>query len=179
MIQNEIISKLYYNNLHPDLGTNLTDILTNIVGIEDSLNRWEAKLSPELQLRPWIPTAPTATNEAVFERLSVIIRLRYLHTRILAHRVVLRLLSSCMEESASDCTWESESFSGKASRECMLSCASSAREIIEIVHTMSSVPKKLGSWWFTIYYSMYRPTFSGQKLRYKQHFTPFLFWCHV
>lgn len=153
VVQNKIISKLYRNNLYPDLETNLIDVLTNIVSIEEGLSRWESKLKPELQLRPWTAVSSTASTDPVFERLSVIIRLRYLHARVLAHRVMLRLLSRRLEESGVDRSLEQNSFLEKSIQQSISSCATSAREIIEIVHNMSSMPKKLGSWWFTIYYS--------------------------
>lgn len=127
----------------------------DIAGFEANLDEWYSSVEPKLKLKPWISSAilEMSPSDAVFQRLSVIMRLRFLHTKSLLHRVVLQsLCESCLKAGAASSDGET-SFATMISQQSLSACLRYAVEIIEIVHSMSRVPFGLGGWWVSIYYS--------------------------
>lgn len=145
--------------MYTEVSNDLEQIGVDVAEIEHDLRQWELNLFPELKLKPW-DAAISATStlfDPIFERLSVIIRLRFLNTRLLVHRVTLRALSSRLENIRNGQAVETQSFSTLISEQSIKYCASSACELITIVNRMSTEPMKLGGRWFSIYYSKCTP----------------------
>lgn len=133
---------------------NISTLTADIAGYEAKLDEWHSKLEPKLKLRPWISNINQETSEdAVFDRLSVIMWLRFLHTKSLLHRVVIQSLCESRLESGFASSSSDTSFTTIIGQQSLSACLRYAIEIIEIVHSMSKVRSRLGGWWFSIYYS--------------------------
>jgi hypothetical protein len=130
------------------------------VVLEQKLTAWKHKLLPQLQRRPWDSLDPdgvsVSTWDPVFDRLSVILTLRYLNTRIVLHRPILSafLRQRSRPRTAESLAREDPFFNDLGDRSVRI-CQQSAMEIVEIVYKTSKPPALLGAWWFTAYYSKY------------------------
>ena len=155
----DIICELYGGNLDVDPALVIPTMLERTVVLEQKLATWRHNLFPLLQRKPWDTLDPNSVSgstwDPVFDRLSVIIMLRYLNTRILLHRPILgaflcqRARSEYYEEAGS----REDSFFNDLGERSVRICQQSAMQIVEIVHKTSDPPALLGAWWFTAYYS--------------------------
>jgi hypothetical protein len=134
-------------------------MLERTLGLEQRLSAWKRNLFPQLQRRPWDTLDPdsvsASTWDPVFDRLSVIITLRYLNTRILLHRPVLSAFlrkRACYRSIGVESDEEDPYFQDLAGKSLKI-CGQSAMEIVQIVHKTSKPPTMLGAWWFSTYYS--------------------------
>lgn len=126
---------------------------------------WKRNLFPQLQRRPWetmdAGTIPISAWDPVFDRLSVIITLRYLNARILLHRPILsaflRQRSRFRVDSAAQASEVDDPFFHDLGERSIKICEQSAMEIVEIVYNTSNPPALLGAWWFSAYYSKQHP----------------------
>ncbi|KAK5092503.1 hypothetical protein LTR70_005465 [Exophiala xenobiotica] len=147
---------LYNNNLSTGSEVGMHLAVVDVARLDQALNDFERNLEAKLRLRPWDSTAEiTVEPDAVFEKLSVIMRLRYLHARLLLHRTVLRALTDKCEEHQIDSGVRLGRFAGGLAQQSLSLCMSTAAEIVEIVYEMSALPLKLGSWWFSTYYTFH------------------------
>lgn len=123
--------------------------------IEQRLNEWREKLYRQLQRRPWGNDNSTENDsEAIFDKLSTIMTLRYLNIRILLHRPVLSTVLLHRHTSYSDRNLERDPpFSRHVAELSIESCQQSAIDIIDIVYKTRGSYLALKTWWFTIYYS--------------------------
>ena len=142
-----------------DPGLAIPTMLERTVVLEQKLAAWKHDLLLQLQRRPWDSLDPDTVAmlawDPVFDRLSVIIMLRYLNTRILLHRPILSafLRQRARSRSSGDSVTREDSFFNDLGERSVRICQQSAMEIVEIVHKTSSPPALLGAWWFTAYYS--------------------------
>ncbi|KAK0756013.1 hypothetical protein N5P37_011386, partial [Trichoderma harzianum] len=89
-ILGDTISDVYNSNLNNDIRLSLSHMLARIVVHEQRLAEWRHRLSPQLQRRPWEATVEDADpKNLVFDKLSIVMILRYLINRILLHRPIL------------------------------------------------------------------------------------------
>lgn len=148
---------MYQSNLSSDISIDLDFLAAEIPRIEHDLGEWQRGLVPELKLTPWAVVSSTveSARDVVFEKLSVIVQLRYLHAKLLLHRATIRTLGQRLSNPQADQIDDSKSFSGCLAQQSLIQCMRSATELVDIVCKMSQVPLKLGSWWFSIYYSKY------------------------
>ncbi len=160
LILGDIISQLYSANLDFEKGPETSEILPIVVVFEEKLESWKRNLPTELRKRPWDvlnPQVPESPFDAsIFDRLSVIAKLRYLNVRILLHRPVLvralqRVLSERLTESV-----VGERFVSGFEESSLDLCRKSATEVVDIVFAASRSASLLGSSWFSSYYSEYR-----------------------
>ncbi|KKO99889.1 hypothetical protein THAR02_07991 [Trichoderma harzianum] len=122
---------------------------------EQRLNEWREKLYRQLQRRPWGNNNSTENDsEAVFDKLSTIMTLRYLNIRILLHRPILSTVLLRCHTSYSDRNPEKDPpFSRNVAELSIESCQQSAIDIIDIVYKTRDSYLALKTWWFTIYYT--------------------------
>lgn len=163
---------MYKGNLSTDISIDLDFLTVEISRIEHDLGEWQHSLVPALKLTPWVMAAPVAesTSDLVFEKLSVIIRLRFLHAKLLLHRATIRTLGQRLATSQASQNDYSKSYFGCLAQQSLVLCMRSAVEIVDIVCTMSKIPSKLGSWWFSTYYSKYHITCVSQALNIRTAF---------
>lgn len=156
----DIISQLYGANLDAERTPDAPEVLPVVVAFEEKLSSWERSLPTELGKRPWdVPDAhmPHPPHDAsIFDRLSVITKLRYLNVRILLHRKVLvaallRVSSEPIAETRPDETF----VNGFEESSCNV-CEESATEVVDIICAASRSASLLGASWFSSYYSEYR-----------------------
>ncbi|OAP60068.1 hypothetical protein AYL99_05070 [Fonsecaea erecta] len=158
----DIIKKLYGSNVDADAQQTVPALLATISQLEHKLEVWKQNLPPQLQQVPseikltgWnLSSSPGFAP--VFDRLSVILALRYLNTRILLHRPILsaclrqRYPFGTLNEPASDVH---DKFPHEFASISVEICERSAVEVIDIVCKASRHPRMLGTWWFSAYYT--------------------------
>ncbi|KAH0831548.1 hypothetical protein FOPE_00461 [Fonsecaea pedrosoi] len=159
-ILGDIISELYGGNVDIDPGLTVPTMLERTVVLEQKMAAWKHNLFPQLQRRPWDTLDPDTVSlsawDPVFDRLSVIITLRYLNTRILLHRPILSAFlrqRARVKVSGEPVEPEDPFFNDLGERSVKI-CQQAALEIVEIVHKTSKPPALLGAWWFTAYYKI-------------------------
>lgn len=134
-------------------------MLERTMVLEQRLAAWKRNLYPQLQRRPWDTLDPETISmsawDPVFDRLSVIITLRYLNARILLHRPLLSafLQQRARFRAAAEVTEDGDPFFQDLAARSVKICEQSAMEMVEIVHKTSNPPALLGAWWFSAYYS--------------------------
>src|ERR1700761_9670871 len=136
----DIISELYGDNVDVDTGPSIPTILERTVVLEQKLAAWKHELLPQLQRRPWDTLEPdgvsVSTWDPVFDRLSVILTLRYLNARIVLHRPILSAFlrqRGHARGSAATTSREDPFFNDLGERSVRI-CQQSAMEIVEIVY---------------------------------------------
>ncbi|KIV85748.1 hypothetical protein PV11_01410 [Exophiala sideris] len=155
----DIITQLYGSNVDTDPNISIPTILERTVSLEQRLSAWKRNLFPRLQRRPWETLDPGTVSasawDAVFDRLSVIITLRYLNIRILLHRPVLSafLRKRAYYKFGAGQLEDEDPFFNDVARKSIDICEQSAMEIVQIVHKTSKLPGLLGAWWFSAYYT--------------------------
>ncbi|KIX01785.1 uncharacterized protein Z518_09512 [Rhinocladiella mackenziei CBS 650.93] len=158
-ILGDIISQLYGSNVDADPQLTIPTMLERTLILEQQLTAWKRSLFPQLQRRPWDTLDPepmlSSTWDPVFDRLSVIITLRYLNTRILLHRPILSafLRRRAYLRNGGDIFEEGDSFFHDVGKRSIQICQQSAVEVVDIVHKTSKPPALLGAWWFSAYYT--------------------------
>ncbi|OAL32981.1 hypothetical protein AYO22_00066 [Fonsecaea multimorphosa] len=158
-ILGDIISELYGGNVDVDTGLTVPTMLERTVVLEQKLAAWKHNLFPPLQRRPWDTLDPDTISlsawDPVFDRLSVIITLRYLNTRILLHRPILSafLRQRARVKVPGEPLEQEDQFFNDLGERSVKICQQAAMEIVEIVHKTSKPPALLGAWWFTAYYT--------------------------
>ena len=126
-------------------------MLERVIKIERSLMEWRQDLPPMLRLRPWDASFAESEQNLIFDRLSIIIALRYLNARVLLHRQVLTRFLEQMKTRYTDL--EEDIFLNQFGQSNLQVCVDSASEIISIIHKVGKRPYLLGAWWFSTYYS--------------------------
>ena len=158
-ILGDIISELYGDNVDIDPGLAIPTMLERTVVLEQKLAAWKHSLHSHLQRRPWDildhDSVSRSTWDPVFDRLSVILTLRYLNTRIVLHRPILSAFLRQRGRSGSSYVSSSheDPFFDDLGERSVRTCKQSAMDIIDIVYKTSKPPALLGAWWFTAYYS--------------------------
>lgn len=156
----DIISELYGDNVDIDPGLAIPTLLERTVVLEQKLAAWKHRLIAQLQRRPWDTLDPDGVSvsnwDPVFDRLSVIITLRYLNTRIVLHRPILSafLRQRGRSRGSAETVPSEDPFFNDLGERSVRICQQSAMEIVDIVYKTSRPPALLGAWWFTAYYSM-------------------------
>jgi hypothetical protein len=126
-------------------------MLEKVLKLERLLMDWRRELPPMLRLRPWDASFSESAQNLIFDRLSIIIALRYLNARVLLHRQVLTRFLEQINNRNSDL--EEDVFLHQFGQSSLQVCIDSALEIISIIHKVGKRPYLLGAWWFSTYYS--------------------------
>lgn len=148
-ILGDAIQLLYGDNLGGDQHQQTYQMLADVLHLEERLETWIKNVPPELNA-----TQALSANPGPPYKLGIVLRLRYLNTRALIHRIVvssmLRNVSSAELQAQSS---PSLDLARKASLE---TCVASSLEVITRIHDATSDGsrvKALGAWWFSLYYS--------------------------
>jgi hypothetical protein len=159
----DVIDQLYGSNIDTDPQLTMPIMLERTLVLEQKLADWRRNLVSPLQRRPWdladTDSASLSNWDHVFDRLSVIITLRYLNTRILLHRPILSafLLRRAHLWKGSAVLEDGNPFFHDLGQRSVQACEESAMEIVNIVQKTSKPPALLGAWWFSAYYSKQKP----------------------
>ncbi|OAA59953.1 Fungal specific transcription factor [Cordyceps fumosorosea ARSEF 2679] len=116
--------------------------LANIVQIDGDMSEWENSLPKQLQQH---------TLGTIAARPSIILRLRFLHARILLLRPILSLV--CLPHATTES--DTERLSNRLHKQCALECVATARATIRIFfdHQVSDgTVGLLPAWWYRLYY---------------------------
>ncbi|KAJ9615634.1 hypothetical protein H2200_001709 [Cladophialophora chaetospira] len=155
----DIIAELYGDNVDIDPGLAIPTMMERTVVLEQKLAGWKHHLIGQLQRRPWDTHdqdgISVSTWDPVFDRLSVILTLRYLNTRIVLHRPILSafLRQRARSRNLAEPIPRDDPFFNDLGERSVRICQQAAMEIVEIVHRTSKPPALLGAWWFTAYYT--------------------------
>ncbi|KAI5916998.1 fungal-specific transcription factor domain-containing protein [Camillea tinctor] len=152
-----IITKIYNNNMDDENGELPLETVGDVLAIEDKLRHWKTSLPESLRLQPWkdMEVNPWALPQRrpVYARLSVVTQLRYLNIRILLHRPVLQNFGQGGHSSVPFQLDKSDSLTETIWKSSVVICRTSAVEVINIVHRLSTTTDLLGARWFSIYYT--------------------------
>lgn len=116
--------------------------LSNIVQIDGDMAEWEQNLPKRLQ-KSYLLT--------IAARPSIILRLRFLHARILLLRPILSLV--CLPNATAES--DTERLANRLNKQCALECVATARATIKIFfdHQVSDgTVGLLPAWWYRLYY---------------------------
>ncbi|KAJ6781282.1 hypothetical protein PWT90_05041 [Aphanocladium album] len=116
--------------------------LANIVQIDGDMAEWEQSLPPQLQKH---------SLGTIAARPSIILRLRFLHARILLLRPILSLV--CLPNGTVES--DTERLANRLHKQCALECVATARATIKIFfdHQVSDgTVGLLPAWWYRLYY---------------------------
>ncbi|ATY63501.1 Fungal specific transcription factor [Cordyceps militaris] len=116
--------------------------LANIVQIDGDMSDWEQSLPKQLQQH---------TLGTIAARPSIILRLRFLHARILLLRPILSLV--CLPHAATES--DTERLASRLHKQCALECVATARATIRTFfhHQVSDgTVGLLPAWWYRLYY---------------------------
>ncbi|CAG9936781.1 unnamed protein product [Clonostachys rosea f. rosea IK726] len=147
----DIIANQYDQNIGTSTHTSLSCLLENTIRLEGQLLAWKRGLPDTLSRRPWDVNSGDSGADVVFDKLSVILKLRYLNIRTLLHRPVLARYMEQLRVHGPD---QNEMLWMQCFGQPYLeACIESASEIITIAHNLSDTPSTLGAWWFSTYYT--------------------------
>ena len=150
-ILGQTIDELYGQNNGCGDPLSLSTTLRTVIKLETGLVKWRRQLPNELLLQAGSPPAMGNEQAHIFERLSIIMTLRYLNTRVLLHRPVLTHFLRHTYDS--DPELEGNDFLLQCGRNSLQVCIDSAVEVIATMETAVTRPYMLGAWWFSLYYS--------------------------
>lgn len=149
----EIVDALYGSNLGVDPIDGVYETTSHTLRIEQQFHAWQQNLSPDTPLIQSGYLAPSSQYSDNL-RFQVILTLRYLNVRILAHRPLL-----CQYlEALSNPTVHSQQLSMLRSvgTNSVQTCVESAMSIIRLMRSALDIPTSprhlLGAWWFSLYY---------------------------
>ncbi|KAL7793969.1 fungal-specific transcription factor domain-containing protein [Trichoderma afarasin] len=150
-ILGDVIADQYGQNLGCAPQPSISLMLESVIRLESKLLQWRRDLPLHLKARPWDDSLSESNQNIIFDRLSIILSLRYLNTRILLHRQVLARFLEQINNG--DRNSEEGLFLRQFGHGSLHVCLESASEIISIVHKMGKKPSLLGAWWFSTYYT--------------------------
>ncbi|KAH8886264.1 hypothetical protein GQ53DRAFT_809809 [Thozetella sp. PMI_491] len=164
-----VLDTLYGGNLGCDAPQNIFDIASDLLRIEQRLFQWQASLPPSMQL---IQPADLTTVHSTYPgltRFRVILTLRYLNLRVLAHRPVLHQFLKALGEH--DPQIADINTLRQVGTTSLRTCIQSAVSIIELIARLmrwEGADRPLGAWWFSLYYTFNATLvlFSGLLIRY-------------
>ncbi|KAJ0418320.1 fungal-specific transcription factor domain-containing protein [Aspergillus carlsbadensis] len=158
LLQGTIIANLYGNNLDSTINMSVGEVLKQIVDLEQRLLTWKRDLPLRLQRTPWrgenLDDIATSAQSSPFNRLSVMLALRYLNVRLLLRRPLLILClvgDRCLVSNQELPSDDGQYFTRLISNEITTS-ELDALEIIRIVSKTNPHPSLRTVWWFSSYY---------------------------
>ncbi|KAK7420350.1 hypothetical protein QQX98_002773 [Neonectria punicea] len=122
--------------------------LDKVVRLDRSLSRWENSLPTHLR---W--NALDTTADEISRRQTVILRMRFLHARILLLRPLLSRF--CLAQSPTDNTRVDDTLQARFVEQGALFCVSTAQSIITTLLTHQTLDSTVGllpAWWYRVYY---------------------------
>ncbi|KAI8963458.1 hypothetical protein F5Y11DRAFT_365044 [Daldinia sp. FL1419] len=125
-----------------------TSELITVIKLDDALNKLENNLPSYLKL-----TCPNISEDEILHRRAVIMKIRFLHARMLLLRPVLGKF--CLSQSQKEKSNDEESLGGRLIEQCAHSCVVSAKRMITTICEHESIGgsiKLLPAWWYRVYY---------------------------
>ncbi|TLS29315.1 hypothetical protein PpBr36_00003 [Pyricularia pennisetigena] len=156
-----VIDLLYEGNLGCEPSKNIFDIASHLLRIEHQLLEWQQSLPPTMLLvqpADLIGGTPTAAP-CPLSRLRVILTLRYLNLRVLAHRPVLQSYlaelgaATALGDPAAQQRTTLYQVGANSMRVCVQSAASIVELVSHVVRSEGLTKQLLGAWWFSLYYT--------------------------
>lgn len=158
MLQGDIIATLYGNNLEDDPVVSAIEILNLMVDFEQRFLAWKRNLPSRLRKKPWLDKDlydPGNVHKTLnFDRLSVILALRYRNARLLLRRPLLMLCLRGGQHLTPDGAFsnEEEPYFTRILMYEILVCEQDATDVIEIISSTNPHPSLRTTWWFSSYY---------------------------
>lgn len=153
----KVIGTLYGHNLGCEEPPPETQIVSEVLNLEQQLSDWRRNLPPPLYLRSAsnLPHQQDVQDQAT-ERFRIILSLRCLNLQLLIYRPMLTTSLSKCSSSAKGAGQQHGSLS-HMHMTFNRTQIQIAEDIIEIIHTVLTDPglgrDLIGAWWFTLYYS--------------------------
>ncbi|KAF4984053.1 hypothetical protein FZEAL_666 [Fusarium zealandicum] len=122
--------------------------LDKVVQLDRSLSKWESKLPNHLR---W--NSLDTNNDEISRRQAVILRMRFLHARILLLRPMLSRF--CLTQSAVDHSLFGDTLQARVIEQGALFCVATAQKMITTLlkhQTSDSTVGLLPAWWYRVYY---------------------------
>lgn len=153
---------MYHNNIQTNEILSSSKVFQNIMSVEPQLAAWEAGLPPQVRLQCRATMIEVTTDKPSIDiTMSLVLTLRYLHTRMLLHRPILTcFLQHGRATENVEGEWHFLMNFGRASVEMCLSAALDTLDILQNSSRSSAWPPMLTTWWFQIYYGKLIPHLS-------------------
>ncbi|KAF7552841.1 hypothetical protein G7Z17_g4013 [Cylindrodendrum hubeiense] len=122
--------------------------LDKVVRLDRSLSKWENSLPNHLK---W--NLLDTTTDEISQRQAVILRMRFLHARILLLRPLL--CRFCLAQSPAEHARVDDTLQGRFVEQGALFCVSTAQSIITTLLTHQTLNDTVGllpAWWYRVYY---------------------------
>lgn len=153
----KVMGTLYGHNLGCEESPPETQIVSDILNLEQQLNDWRRNLPPQLHIRSAsnLPDRKDVQDRAT-ERFRIILSLRCLNLQLLIYRPMLTTsLSKCL--STADGAGHRNGSLNHMHMTFNRTQIQVSEDIIEIIYTVLTDPglgrDLIGAWWFTLYYS--------------------------
>ncbi|KAM5344631.1 hypothetical protein ACJ41O_013166 [Fusarium nematophilum] len=124
------------------------DDLDKVVQLDRSLSKWESKLPNHLR---W--NLLDGNKDEISRRQAVILRMRFLHARILLLRPMLSRF--CLTQSPVESSWVDDTLQARVIQQGALFCVSTAQTMITTLlkhQTSDNTVGLLPAWWYRVYY---------------------------
>ncbi|KAH8700315.1 C6 transcription factor [Talaromyces proteolyticus] len=155
------IDELYDQNLGCESQLSVSEKISKILSISQTLEAWKTSLPEGLGLVT-VQELQNATRPAPEEpqfsfKFRVILTLRYLHLQVLLHRPILvQYIDACVESSANQ---HEQRVLQQIGWNSLQICSEAAMNIIDLVYEVLDSTEwhksLLGAWWFTLYYTFH------------------------
>ncbi|RGP67012.1 hypothetical protein FLONG3_8670 [Fusarium longipes] len=124
------------------------DALDRVVQLDRCLSRWESKLPKHLQ---W--DSIESNTDTISQRQVVILRMRFLHARILLLRPILSKF--CLSPLPSERPQVSDNLQARVVQQSAMFCVNTAQNMINTLVSHRSLDNTVGllpAWWYRVYY---------------------------
>ncbi|RSL90031.1 hypothetical protein CEP51_000891 [Fusarium floridanum] len=122
--------------------------LDKVVQLDRSLSKWEKKLPDHLK---W--NMLEANKDEISRRQAVILRMRFLHARILLLRPLLSRF--CLTQSPAENSLADDTLQIRVIQQGAMFCVATAQNIITTLLTHQTLDSTVGllpAWWYRVYY---------------------------
>lgn len=149
-----ILDALYGGNLGCETPQNIFDVASHLLRIEQQLLQWQISLPVSMQLVQPADMIQGDYDSPEISRYRVILTLRYLNLRVLAHRPILQRFLEAVagQDPESDHTSTLQQVGSNSLRTCIQSAVGIVELMTHIIQSGAS-QQHLGAWWFSLYYS--------------------------
>ncbi|RSL63252.1 hypothetical protein CEP54_005324 [Fusarium duplospermum] len=131
-----------------DSSDNDDEDLDKVVQLDRSLSKWEKKLPDHLK---W--NMLEANKDEISRRQAVILRMRFLHARILLLRPLLSRF--CLTQSPAENSLADDTLQIRVIQQGAMFCVATAQNIITTLLTHQTLDSTVGllpAWWYRVYY---------------------------
>ena len=151
-ILSDVLEHLYEQNLGTMESVDTSKMAERISAFETTLAQWRAEVDNSFRVIHGVGLHEAF--EAAKSRLFTILTLRQLNVQTLLHRPVLQRLLDDRGETLDSLDSRSP-FLDKVTRNSTETCLSAARGLISTIHQNSGQKRRLGAWWYSLYYTFH------------------------